>query len=87
MFATVSSWQFHESLREPGAQIHFMQTLVSRGITPARDAGALDVLLITIEPDRMIATTIYESLGDVEEAISSTKPVIARHFSEQMTLL
>jgi hypothetical protein len=86
MFATVSSWQFHESLRDPAARFEFMQSLVSRGITPARDAGALDALLVTIEPDRMIAITIYESLDDIEAAVSNTKPVIATHFSDQISL-
>jgi hypothetical protein len=87
MFASVSSWQFNESLTSAEQRLHFMRSLVSHGITAARDSGVLDFLLITLEPDQMLSVVIYESEADIPPAITVASKVMTQHFPDQLTLL
>jgi hypothetical protein len=71
--AVVTTWRLHLDVgtteRDP-----FICDLVVRGITAARAQGVVDVIMIVIEPDRLMAVSLFETL---EEALATTPVALA----------
>src|SRR5687767_599747 len=60
MLASVSRWRLAETIREPGAFPDFLQTSLGKHVAILRDHGLLDVVVVRISDDVMLAVTIYE---------------------------
>ena len=87
MYATVSTWRLHESIRSTESLDQFVREFLTSGINLARRAGALDVLMIELEPDRLMAVTLFETLGEATEANGTLQHFVAECYSDRLTTL
>lgn len=80
MFAAVSTWQFSESLFAPEDQVAFVRKLVASGVSEVRSAGAIDILLVIAEPDRLIGITCFEDMESLVATNAVTEQVADTRF-------
>ena len=60
MLASVSQWRLAETIREPGTFREFIQSTLGKHVAILRDHGLLDIVVVRIADDVMLAVTIYE---------------------------
>jgi hypothetical protein len=80
MHAVVTTWRLRLAARSPDRDA-FIRALVARGITAARAQGVVDVVMIVVEPDRLMAVSLFETLA---EALA-TRPVALAFVLDQYT--
>jgi hypothetical protein len=68
MFATVTTWRLHESVRGADAYDAFVRKMVNRNIELARRVGLMDSLMIRVEPELLIGIGVYETEEDAVSA-------------------
>jgi hypothetical protein len=68
MYATVTTWRLHESVRHGDAYDSFLRQMVGRNIELARRVGMLDALMMRVEPDTLVGIAVYESEEDAAAA-------------------
>jgi hypothetical protein len=84
MFAAVTSWQFGDSHREPAAQHAFLRDLVRTGVARVREAGAVDIVLILLAPDRFTSVVCFEDMETLNATRLITQAVLAEHFADAL---
>lgn len=75
MLASVSRWRLADTIREPAAFRKFLQSSLGKHVAILRDFGLLDILVVRISDDVVLAVTIYED--DVEGQAGWTASQIA----------
>ncbi len=87
MFATVTNWRLAQSVQPGEVKDRLLQEMVSRSIEIARERGILDVIMVEVNPDRLIVISSYET---VEGAVASGPPLLAflgEHFGDKLELV
>ena len=74
MYATVSTWRLHESIRSTESLDQFVREFLTSGIDLARRAGALDVLMIDFDPDRLMGGTVRDPAALAEWFVEQMAP-------------
>ena len=60
MLASVTRWRISESVRAEDTFRDFLQKSLGKHVAILRDLGLLDILVVRIADDVMLAVTIYE---------------------------
>lgn len=87
MFATVTTWRLAPSVQPIDVQDRFLREMTAEVIGIVRESGVLDIVMVAIEPDRLIVVSSYETL---DEAQSSGPPLLKRlteRFSDRIALI
>lgn len=87
MFATVTNWRLAQSVPPGEVKDRLLQEMVTRSIDIVRERGILDLIMVEIEPDRLIAISCYETM---EDAIASGPPLLAylgKHYGDKIELV
>jgi hypothetical protein len=83
--AVVTIWR----VRDPDVQLEpaFIRELARQGIDPARARGVVDVLFVAIEPDRLMAISLFESLEDALAARPVALAFIAGQYADMLDMI
>lgn len=87
MFATVTTWRLAPSVQPTDTQDRFLREMTTGAIGIVREHGVLDVVMVEVEPDRLIVVSSYETL---EDALASGPPVlqfISGRFGDRIELI
>ena len=68
MLASVSRWRIDESVRDDAAFFELMQTSLRKHVSILRDLGLLDIMVVRVAEDVLLAVTIYENDAEGQEA-------------------
>lgn len=60
MLASVSRWRIDETVRDEAAFRGFLQSSLGKHVAILRDLGLLDIVVVRVADDVMLAVTIYE---------------------------
>ena len=60
MLASVTRWRINESVREATAFHELLHTSLGKHVAILRDLGLLDIIVVRIADDVLLAVTIYE---------------------------
>ena len=87
MYATVTTWHLPDSLRDREARDRFVRSLVLAGIEKARQAGVIDVIMIEVEPDQLVAVSVFETLADADAAAPMARQFLAERYDDTLALV
>jgi hypothetical protein len=74
MYATVSTWHLVAPGRPVEEQYRLLREVVAGGIGIVRGFGVLDVVVVELEPDRLVIAALYDTL---EDAMAAEAPIVA----------
>lgn len=87
MFATVTFWRLAPAVRPLEIQDKLLREMTNRVIDIARAQGILDVIMVEVDPDRLIVVSSYETM---EGAVATGPPLLAfltEHYGDAIELI
>lgn len=87
MFAIVTTWRLHESIRTAAERDIFVRALLTDGIEIVRRAGVLDVMMIEVEPDLLLVVSVFETEEEADAAHQLMNPFITDRFGDHLELI
>lgn len=87
MFANVATWRVREPSNPPDEHHRFLREFVENGIEIARRAGVLDVVMVEIDPDQLVAISLFESAEDAAEANARLRRFVEDAYGDRLTTI
>lgn len=81
MYASITTWTLHPSVRESDAVFKVLQDLVRTKVEIARSVGMVDSVLIYLEPETVVGISVYESEEDALAAAPIAREAIEASFT------
>lgn len=87
MYATVSTWRLHESVRSPDAYETFLREMIDSNIDLAREVGMIDAMMIRTGADTMIGVAVYETREEAEAAGPIARGRVGDKYADRLELI
>ncbi len=87
MLASVSRWRIAETVRDETTFRDFIRTSLGKHVAILRDLGLLDILVVRISDDVMLAVTIYENDSEGQTGWTASQIAFRDDLSGKLELI
>ena len=87
MYAIVATWRLLAPIQTGTARSEFLRELLTSGIDLARRAGAVDVVMIELDPDRLMTFTLLETADEATAASARLQQFVADRYVDRLEIV